>query len=189
METIQRKLSKKQIESRVKKVLNKKYVHVEVLEYFTDNNYYTTNDNIFEELRSNPDCVSYPQETLDYYKGEEDEEQDGYFEAQESLAYWTIYFKPRCEDIEVALECGLVPFYYNEEFYLALGGCGMDLSPKLDAYQALVANTIPKDSQFFRQMDYFEHVAGKELTKKVKKSIKRERDLITISFESEHFNK
>ena len=86
----------------------------------------------------------------------------------ESLSYWTVYFEPQIEDVSAALQAGLVPFYYRDTFYLALGACGMDLSPKLDAYQALVSGTIPRYSQLFKQESYFEYVVGEDLTAKVK---------------------
>jgi hypothetical protein len=89
----------------------------------------------------------------------------------ESLSYWTVYFEPQFEDVSAALEAGLVPFYYRDTFYLALGACGMDLSPKLDAYQAVVSGTIPRDSQLFKQESYFEHVVGEDLTARVKEQI------------------
>ena len=89
----------------------------------------------------------------------------------ESLSYWTVYFEPQIEDVSAALKSGLVPFYYRDTLYLALGTCGMDLSPKLDAYQALVSGTIPRDSQLFKQESYFEHVIGEDLTAKVKERI------------------
>ena len=49
----------------------------------------------------------------------------------------------------------------------------MDLSPKLDAYQALVSGTIPGDSQLFKQESYFEYVVGEDLTAQVKERIGR----------------
>lgn len=69
----------------------------------------------------------------------------------EAMAYWTVYFEPREFDPVVARECHLVPFYWrpreSEDLdLLALGGCGMDMSPKLDAYQALVDGTLPAGS-------------------------------------------
>ena len=45
-------------------------------------------------------------------------------------------------DKEIALECGLTPFKYSELNLLALSGYGMDLSPRLDAYQVLTDHTV-----------------------------------------------
>lgn len=92
--------------------------------------------------------------------GIDEDEIERYCDEQyESLAYWTIYFEPRHFDVETAVRCGLTPFSYDEMDLLALGGGGMDLSPKLDAYQALMDGTIPTNSQFFQQVDYFDYVS------------------------------
>lgn len=98
----------------------------------------------------------------------------------EVLSYWTIYFSPRREDDKIARDCGLFPFEYDEEFYLALGGCGMDLSPKLDAYQALTDSSIPKRSQFIQQPDYAKYVVGEEIFNKVMEAIKLDKPVIKI---------
>jgi hypothetical protein len=90
---------------------------------------------------------------------------------EESLAYWTIYFEPEpeWENVEIALECGLIPFRFKEHFFLAFGACGMDLSPKLDAYQVLTSGTIDEFSMLFRDEKYFRYVVGDEVTEKVKR--------------------
>lgn len=98
---------------------------------------------------------------------------DEYFNDLSTLAYWTIYFEPDYFDEEIAFECGLLPFKYNGLELLALGGCGMDLSPKLDKYQAMVSGTIPADSQAFRQPDYFDYVAGTGASEMVKEKCKK----------------
>jgi len=90
----------------------------------------------------------------------------------EALGCWTVYFKPAIWDEDIAWECGLFPFYYEGEGYLALGGCGMDLSPRLDAYQALVDGSIPSGSNFIRQPDYAKYVVGEKLFNKVMEKIK-----------------
>jgi len=43
----------------------------------------------------------------------------------------------------------------------------MDLSPRLDAYQALTDNSIDAASDLFQDEEHFESVVGKSLTKKV----------------------
>jgi len=101
--------------------------------------------------------ISYPDEELDPY---------------DALSYWPVFFKPRVEDEDIAWEVGLVPFYYEGEMYLALGGCGMDLSPKLDAYQALAGGTIPESSKFIRQPEYARYVVGFDIFDKVMEKIK-----------------
>jgi hypothetical protein len=98
------------------------------------------------------------------------EEQFGFGAATETLAYWTIYYEPRVEDEDAAWRSGLFPFRYDGKFLLALGGCGMDLSPKLDCYQALSHGTIDSGSMLFRQVSYFDyvsHVKSGEILKKV----------------------
>jgi hypothetical protein len=106
-------------------------------------------------------------------------------ETTESLAYWTIYFKPDIEDVEVALKCRLTPFYYDDELYLALGGCGLDLKPKLDAYQMLTSDNIPAGSNVLRGRDnsYFEYVVGKDVTKEALEKCKRDKPRVSIEFD------
>ena len=116
------------------------------------------------------DC-DYPEEVIDN-------------NTYEALAYWTVYFEPGFEDVEVAQEVGLTPFTYNGTFYLALGGCGMDLSPKLDAYIALTSGSIPSDSGFFNDKNYLEYVVGKGTMKKIEERCKREQKKYIISFEA-----
>lgn len=65
----------------------------------------------------------------------------------------------------------LIPFTSDRLNLLALAGCGMDLSPKLDAYQALTDNTIDKGSRLFTDNGYFKHVVGSSLAKKVKQAV------------------
>jgi hypothetical protein len=54
---------------------------------------------------------------------------------------------------------------------IAISLCGSDLSPRLDAYQALTNNTIDENSYLFSDFDYFQSVVGKELTEKVLQAI------------------
>ncbi len=128
--------------------------------------------------------VEYNSQLLaDHYKTdygfEYSDEDDAWEQVSETfwdaLSYWCVYFEPVVFDEEIALECGLTPFTYKGKNMLALSGCGMDLSPRLDAYQALAHNTIDKHSRFFstaNQADeYFEYVVGKEVAKKVLKAI------------------
>lgn len=89
----------------------------------------------------------------------------------ERILNWLIYFEPQKFDKEIAKKCGLVAFTYKDIELLGLGGCGMDLSPKLDAYQALVDGTIDKYSTLFSQYDYFKDVVGQSVTEEVKQAI------------------
>lgn len=106
-------------------------------------------------------------------------------EAFDGLAYWTVYFEPDTYDTEVAQKCRLIPFTYKDKGLLALGGSGMDLSPKLDCYQALTEKSIPNNSVFFRQRDYFEYVVGKSMTEEVEKKIKRDKPQVNLTFNVE----
>lgn len=64
-------------------------------------------------------------------------------------------------DEEDAYKCNLIPFTIyddNEDeniHLLGLGGCGMDLSPKLDAYFFLQTGKMDPASIYFKQKDYF----------------------------------
>ena len=69
----------------------------------------------------------------------------------------------------------LAPFKYSELNLLALSGCGMGFSPRLDAYQVLTNHTIDKASYLFLDISYFEHVAGEAITEQVRKIISYER--------------
>lgn len=96
------------------------------------------------------------------------------FNFNEAPAYWTIYWRDEGGvNVEAAQKAFLVAFSWEDEEgdldgeYLALGGCGMDLSPRLDAYLALAYGVIPEDSNFFRQPGYFRDVAGAATTDEV----------------------
>ncbi len=230
------------MENQIKNKIDKLFKvnsRVTIQPYYTSEDYFTTNNNIFNSSECWFEDIEFPQEALDAEFEESDEldnlrveykdELDKRFkeaiieykdkvhnwdedvdeitatvEAElqgaigrlkedtcsdekllEGLAYWTVYFHPRIEDIDVALRCGLVPFYFQEEFYLALGGCGMDLSPKMDAYQAIVSGTIPESSMFFRDIDYFTHVVGKDITAKVTSKAKRPKPQVIVTFDKE----
>jgi len=115
----------------------------------------------------------YGDNFVDVNDDDYDQELDSYF--WEKLSYWTVYFQPLKYNEGVAHECGLIPFKYIGEHedleLLALGGCGMDLGPKLDAYQALTDGTIDEHSKLFSDKEYFQYVVGINLTKKVLKAI------------------
>jgi len=102
-------------------------------------------------------------------------------QCEESLGYWTVYFQPDYIDEDVAIECRLHPFYYDDEFYLALGGAGMDLSPKLDAYQALTTGTLPRDTKIFSDPEYFKYVVGEKLYQKVLEAAMRKEPRFIIT--------
>jgi hypothetical protein len=100
----------------------------------------------------------------------------------EVLAYWLIYFEPYIEDEEKAYQSGLFPFRYKDKFLLALGGCGMDLSPKLDCYQALTDSSLPAGSQIFRQVDFFDYVSPVKCNEIFEKCKLNEPKLTLVAF-------
>ena len=106
---------------------------------------------------------------------------DEVFNEFEILAYWTIYYEPDIFDENIAWEVGLFPFEYDGLALLALGGCGMDLSPKLDAYQALTDGSIPARSEFLKNPNYAKYVVGEETFNKVMKAITMEEPLVKIN--------
>ena len=79
-----------------------------------------------------------------------------------SLNYHPIYFEPLVFNKKTALECGLIPFVFEEVKLLSLAGWSMDLLQKLDAYQLLTCGMIDKRSKYFRKRDKanFERVVG-----------------------------
>ncbi len=89
----------------------------------------------------------------------------------ENIDYYPTYFQPLIFNEEIALECSLTPFTHYELNLLALSGCGMDFSPRLDTYQALTDHTIDERSCLFLDFNYFEYVVGKNLTQKVLEAI------------------
>lgn len=72
-------------------------------------------------------------------------------------------------DEEDAYKCNLIPFIlYDEDenieiHLLGLGGCGMDLSPKYDAYYFLQTGKMDLASMYFRQKDYFKSLVSSEI--------------------------
>lgn len=136
---------------------------VEILDIITDDDFDIRNDGRVLFDCEDPDEIVHSN-TLD------------------ALAYWTVYWSPSWENAEIAQFVGLTSFKYKDGFYLALGGCGMDLSPKLDAYIALTSGVIPSDSEFFRQLDYFKSVVGEKVYNRVIKECSREKKRYVITF-------
>lgn len=122
-----------------------------------------------DEINYNHNLMSHywPLEDCENYYNQQERIE---FLFYEKISYSTTYFEPLVVDEDIAFQCDLVPFTYKDINLLALGGCGMDLSPKLDAYQFLTDKTIDKHSQFFNQRDYFTHVVGEEITNKISKT-------------------
>jgi hypothetical protein len=74
----------------------------------------------------------------------------------DNIFMWMTYFEPRIYNEEIALRCNLIPFgLYNASTdettkLLAYGGCGMNMSPRLEAYQYLTAQTIDDNSLLYK---------------------------------------
>jgi len=118
-------------------------------------------DDLFEN-------ITFPEEVIkDTMRDYEIDRDEAESMLRDVLLYWRTYYKPEIEDVNIAMKTRLVPFYYNEEFYLALGGCGMDLTPCLDAYQVLTQGTIDPYSTLFSDPKYFRWVVGSEVFKEV----------------------
>lgn len=85
------------------------------------------------------------------------------------LSMWTTYYELPQVDVEKSKRCKLVPFSYGNLYFLAFGGGGQDLSPRLDAYQALVDCTIDPSSQILKPLmrQYCEFIIGKDLYQEV----------------------
>ena len=100
-----------------------------------------------------------------------------------------LYFQPLIFKPDIALECGLIPLTapnirinknnlyrscknYINVLILPSGTQDniqiMDLSPRLDCYQALTTdNSIDEESYYFKDEEYFKSVVGQSLTDKV----------------------
>lgn len=143
---------------------------------FTDQGYleFDQYEKLLEENNYFEDEVQEYIEQLDEEDKNKDEvelKQEASDEIIKSILLWTIYFEPAIFDKKIAKKCHLIAFKYNDKELLALNGCGMNLSQKLDAYQALTDNTIDKYSTFFSQYDYFKYVVSESVAEEVKQAI------------------
>jgi len=138
---------------------------------------FASNTNLWEDVEYNKELLA--QHYQDHYYFTYDEEDEGdkwdqvYEQFWEALSYWNAYFEPMVFNEDIALECGLTPFTYKGDHMLALSACGMDLSPRLEAYQALVHGTIDERSKLLSKQgrEWFEQVMGYEITQKALISI------------------
>ena len=185
-----------EIEEIVKKALATDRVNVERQEYriVPDTCFYQRNDHIYDSSEYWFEEVIFPEEAIEHEKktildeNPDVDEHEATCEAMgqlmDDLAYWTIYYKPDIQDVEAALKSGLTPFEYQGDFYLALGGCGMDLSPKLEAYQCLTSGTIPEGSHFLRYPDYFRNVVGNSTADEAFAACTRDTARVIISYDA-----
>ena len=85
---------------------------------------------------------------------------------EDALMYEWVY-APRIYNEKVAYLCDLIPFKLitpaAEYKFLSFGGCGMDMTYKLEAYQLLADGSYDTNSNFAKEgIKYFEHYYGKE---------------------------
>lgn len=142
--------------------------------FYTKHNIdFYSNNIVYEDIEYNSELLAehYKSDLGFEYSDEDDRWEQVNKMLWDALSHWSIYFEPLVFNEEIALECGLTPFTYKGINMLALSGCGMDLSPRLDAYQTLAHNTIDRNSRFFSTANecdkYFEYVLGKDVTNKV----------------------
>lgn len=136
------------------------------------------NEDILEEEFDNLDeAKEYIEEQKEEWIENQPEFED--LEKKCDEIYWNYAWKYYDDDIDVELaqQLGLVVIDVREGnnvdggTYLTLNGCGMDLSPKLIAYQALQFGYI--DSQYVSKLrtkndrEYFKYVVGENNYKQV----------------------
>jgi hypothetical protein len=83
---------------------------------------------------------------------------------------WTSDFNLRESDI---VKSNLYPFYYDDKLFIALGTLGMDMSPNLDYLQFITTNSLPYESTYFTDKNYFKSIIGKENFDKLENTIKQ----------------
>lgn len=111
------------------------------------------------------------------------EQDDWYYEAIDSLEESAFMLNgvwlPRIYDEEAANKCHLIPFKLITEDVdyecVSLGGCGMDMTYKLEAYQLLADGTYdPRSNYAEKGIAYFESYYGKnsDVVKEINNLIK-----------------
>jgi len=105
---------------------------------------------------------------LDYVQ---DKYNELYYEAKYSLEddclMYNYVYEPRIYDEEIADLCGFIPFEIKTEDedlqLLSFGGCGMDFTYKLEAYQLLADGSYDEHSYFAEKgISYFQYYYGKD---------------------------
>jgi len=109
-------------------------------------------------------------------RGDYENATDKYFEDEviqefyNSVFMYNYYHKVDKNDYneEDAYKCDLIPFQltgdYEDTYCLTLGGCGMDLSPRLDAYYFLRTGKMDPSSRYFSDdKDYFKSLVSEEI--------------------------
>ena len=132
----------------------------------------------------------FPHE-IEYHQGDlnenltDEEKEDIQHDYYERASEGQTVFESIIFNEKIALECGLIPFTLETEDetlqLLALGRCGMNLSPRLDAYQFLTHNTIDKNSLYFTDQNYFTHILGDGITKQIKRALLKDNPILKDS--------
>jgi hypothetical protein len=149
------------------------------------------------ELRENPDYLEIPeflvQKEYREYTGQtrkhidfdnlSSKDEDIYYECKHNLTDAALMlnsaWRPRIYNEEIADLCDLIPFTIDKGYtyleLLSLGGCGMNMTYKLEAYMLLVSNSYDEDGYFAEKgISYFENYygAGSKVVKEIAKLIK-----------------
>lgn len=103
------------------------------------------------------EVTNHPRKRIDFDNLNSADEET-YYECKFSLLNAVLIlntvYQPIIFDEEIADLCGLIPFSirtsYEDYELLALGGCGMNMAYKLEAYQLIVDGTCDKNSYFAR---------------------------------------
>jgi len=135
-------------------------------------------ESLIEDYKINPKYNTYKYESfLDYVQ---DKHEEDYYDAKHSLEedclMYNYAYEPRIYDEEVANLCHLIPFEIqtsDEDIkLLSFGGCGMDMTYKLEAYQLLADGSYDERSNFAEKgIAYFQYYYGKdsEVVKRINK--------------------
>jgi hypothetical protein len=114
---------------------------------------------------------------LDYVQDKYEEEYyDAKHSLEESCLMYNWVYEPRIYDEAIADLCDLIPFEITKDYdnieLLSFGGCGMDFTYKLEAYQLLADGSYDERSNFAEKgIAYFEYYYGKdsEVVKEINK--------------------
>ncbi len=143
-------------------------------------------DDVIDDIKINEEVM---QDRLTDYDLEDYEDQEEMEQAAKDDISKAIFMLPTVWEVNVfdfdttlALACNLIPFdlydYGNDEIKhcLALGGCDMGLSPRLELYQFLQEGSMDKHSKLYsiinhnytNDINYFEDVTYKGAIDEVK---------------------
>jgi len=105
--------------------------------------------------------------TRDRIQAEWDDFDDADYEPDEVM--WNIVFGYSCINTELAQRLGLAVVDIQGDEFLALTGCGMDLSPLFIAYEALEYGYVSEHyaRKLYRETDYCRHVMGEKVFNEV----------------------